>query len=134
MAASMVATPDAETAWEAARARFQACTPAFVSKPLLAWIGGFGPQSKSKWKGRTVTTVSNETSSKATDRVCQCGYRGPARSTATTVAMPGMDLEATTFRVSRSTLLAALLVTVAILSLGAAAEAHHGKSANEIAK
>ena len=52
-----------------------------------------------------------------------------------TVAVPGMDIEATTFQVSRFSILAVLLVAVAIPSLGAAAkEAHHGKSADEIAK
>jgi len=54
--------------------------------------------------------------------------------TTMTAALWGMHLEATAFRVSRFSLLAALLLTFALPSLGAAAEAHHGKSADEIAK
>ena len=53
---------------------------------------------------------------------------------AITAAAPGTGLGATTFRGSRLSLLAALLAAVAIPSLGAAQEAHEGKSADEIAK
>lgn len=51
-----------------------------------------------------------------------------------TAAVPGTGLAASAFRISRLSLLAALLAAMAIPSLGAAAEAHEGMSDAEVAK
>jgi len=51
-----------------------------------------------------------------------------------TAAALGTGLGESTFRISRFSLLAALLVAVAVPSLGTAQEAHEGKSADEVAK
>ena len=62
------------------------------------------------------------------------GHPASMEPTAIKAAAPGVRIEASRLLVSRVSLLSALLVAVSIPSLGAAAEAHEGKSADEVAK
>jgi len=68
------------------------------------------------------------------DSGCEPGHPASMRPTAIKAAAPGVRIEASRARVSGVSLLAALSIAVAIPSLGAAQEAHEGKSADEIAK
>ena len=79
-------------------------------------------------------TVSNKTSTKVSDSTCQPDCSGSAWATATASAAASTGLEASPFQISRFSLLAALLAAVTVPSVGAAAEAHEGKSADEVAK
>ena len=68
------------------------------------------------------------------DSACELERSASIGPTAITAAAPGVRFEASSVRVSRFSLLAALLIAAAIPSLGAAQEAHEGKSSAEIAK